>query len=74
MFLDSPGYTPYFDGPTISINVALAASDAAKIDTAAYDGVTAALRVNADLHAPLACVTDVFDVASGDLSLPGKVD
>jgi len=74
MFLDSPGYTPYFDGPKISINVALSAADAATIDTAAYDGVTAALRVNADLHAPLACVTDVFDIASGDLSLPGKVD
>ncbi len=36
-----------------------------------YYGVTAALRVNANIHAPLLCVTDVFDVASGDLSLPG---
>jgi hypothetical protein len=41
---------------------------------AGYDGVTAALRVNADVHAPLLCVTDVFDIASGDLSLPGRVD
>ncbi len=39
----------------------------------AFDGVTAGLRVNADLHAPLLCVVNVFDVASGDLSLPGRV-
>lgn len=35
-----------------------------------YDGVTAALQVNADLHNPLLCVSSVWDVASGDLSLP----
>lgn len=35
--------------------------------------VTAMLRVNENVHAPLFCVTDVFDIASGDLSLPGKV-
>jgi hypothetical protein len=35
--------------------------------------VTAGLRVNANVHAPLICVADVFDVASGDLSLPGKI-
>ena len=40
---------------------------------ASYDGVTSALRVNADLHAPLLFVEDVFDVASGDLSLPGVI-
>ena len=33
---------------------------------------TAALRVNASVHAPLLCVVDVFKVASGNLSLPGK--
>ncbi|WNG48453.1 hypothetical protein F0U60_33270 [Archangium minus] len=38
-----------------------------------YDGVTAALKVNANLHDPLLCVTGTFDVASGDLSLPGRV-
>ena len=42
-------------------------------ETVEYDGVTAALRVNASVHDPLLCVTDVFDVASGDLSLPGEV-
>ena len=68
LFIDSPGYSPVFDGPEISLSVPLAA------DGLSYDGVTAALRVNANLHAPLLCVTDVFDVASGDLSLPGRLD
>lgn len=73
-FLDSPGYTPVFDGPEIRINVALAGADSTEITGASFDGATTALRVNANLHAPLLCVTDVFDVASGDLSLPGKVE
>lgn len=71
IFIDSPGFTPLFDGPEIKINVALASTQA--IVGASYDGVTAALKVNANVHAPLLCVTDVFDVASGDLSLPGKL-
>jgi len=36
--------------------------------------VTAALRVNASTHNPLLCVTDVFKVASGNLSLPAWKD
>jgi hypothetical protein len=43
------------------------------VEGVSFDGVTAGLRVNASVHAPLLCVADVFDVASGDLSLPGKV-
>jgi hypothetical protein len=39
-----------------------------------FDGVTAGLTVNASAHAPLLCVSDVFDVASGDLSLPGTIE
>ena len=35
--------------------------------------VTAGLKVNGNLHAPLLCVDNVFKVASGNLSLPGKV-
>ena len=72
IFLDSPGYTPLFDGPEVSLTVPFADSNA--VAGAAFDGVTAALRVNANIHAPLLCVTDVFDVASGDLSLPGVVE
>ena len=69
ILLDSPGYSPIFDGPEIAINAAVVGG----AEGASYDGVTAALRVNANVHAPLFCVTDVFDVASGDLSLPGLV-
>lgn len=72
LFLDSPGFSPLFDGPEIRINVAFADADA--VAGASYDGVTSALRVNANVHAPLLCVTDVFDIASGDLSLPGRID
>ncbi|MEP3277992.1 MAG: hypothetical protein ABJN26_14500 [Stappiaceae bacterium] len=71
IFLDSPGFTPLFDGPEIKINASF--KDADVITGASYDGVTSALKVNANIHAPLLCVTDVFDVASGDLSLPGKI-
>lgn len=71
IFLDSPGYTPVFDGPEVKVN----AGFASHVDLAgvSYDGVTSALRVNASVHAPLLCIVDVFDVASGDLSLPGKL-
>ena len=72
IFIDSPGYTPLFDGPEITVNVPFA--DASAVAGESYDGVTSALRVNANIHAPLLCVTDVFDIASGDLSLPGKVE
>ena len=72
LFIDSPGYSPVFDGAEISLTVPFAA-DVALSETA-YDGVTSALQVNANIHAPLLCVTDVFDVASGDLSLPGRLD
>lgn len=69
IFIDSPEAKPVFDGPAVSVAI-----DVAGAEGATYDGVTSALRVNADMHAPLLCVTDVFDVASGDLSLPGKID
>ena len=42
-------------------------------DPASFDGVTAGLRIDGNLHAPLLCVSNVFKVASGNLSLPGKV-
>lgn len=72
IFIDSPGFTPLFDGPEIKINVSFA--DVDTIIASSYDGVTAALKVNTNVHAPLLCVTNIFDVASGDLSLPGKVE
>jgi hypothetical protein len=50
------------------------ASVAAETGGVAFDGVTAGLRVNANLHAPLLCVARVFDVASGGLTLPGRIE
>lgn len=54
--------------------VAVPFAEIGAVNAMAFDDVTAGLRVNANVHAPLLCVTDVFDVASGDLSLPGKVN
>ena len=72
LFIDSPDARPAFDGATISVTIGLpAGTDAAALR---FDGVTSALRVNQSVHAPLLCVTDVWDVASGDLSLPGTVE
>lgn len=34
----------------------------------------AGLRINASMHNPLLCVVNVFKVAPGNLSLPGKVN
>ena len=71
LLIDSPGFEPSLTGDTVELRVPAAGLAGAK--GASYDGVTAGLRVNADVHAPLLCVAEVFDVASGDLSLPGKV-
>lgn len=71
ILIDSPGYTPLFDGSEIAVTVPL--PESAIASGVGYDGVTAALRVNADIHAPLLCVEKVLDVASGDLSLPGEL-
>lgn len=72
LYLDSPGFSPVLDGPEITINVSFA--DDVPVEGLSYDGATSALRVNQNVHAPLLCVIDVFDIASGDLSLPGRVD
>lgn len=70
LYIDSPGYVPVLEGDTVAVSVTVPGAPA----EIGFDGVTAALRVNADLHAPLLCVTDVFDIASGDLSLPGRAE
>jgi hypothetical protein len=72
LLIDSPGYSPSLTGDVIEVRIP--ESEVAFPDTFNYDGVTAALRVNADLHQPLLCVVSVHDVASGDLSLPGIVE
>ncbi|MCG8435216.1 MAG: hypothetical protein MJA83_14415 [Gammaproteobacteria bacterium] len=66
--LDSPGMSPIIDGRKAKITVPI--SDA---ESVAFDAVTAELQVNVKTEAPLLCVTGVHDIASGDLSLPGRV-
>ena len=70
LLIDSPGWQPILTDEAVEIRVPFA--DIGVVEAAGFDGVTAGLRVNANVHAPLLCVTDVFDVASGDLSLPGR--
>lgn len=72
LLIDSPGYAPNFQSKTLTVRVPFDNLDLVK--GAAFDGVTAGLRVNASAHNPLLCVANVFDVASGDLTLPGKVE
>ncbi|MGG2398036.1 hypothetical protein ACJRW5_13965 [Pseudomonas sp. SH1-B] len=68
IYIDSPGYDLSLNKDAVQIRVPLAAVGFPASFN--YDGVTAALQVNADLHNPLLCVSSVWDVASGDLSLP----
>ena len=72
ILLDSPGYSPVLTEQTVAVTVPLMGS-ADTVD-GRYDAVTAGLRVNASAHDPLLCVVNVFDVASGDLSLPAAID
>lgn len=72
ILLDSPGWNPTFNSDIVEVKVAFDRS--ISITDASFDGVTAGLRVNKSVHAPLLCVVDVMDIASGNLSLPGKVN
>ncbi|WP_229223710.1 hypothetical protein [Duganella sp. sic0402] len=72
LLIDSPGYSPLFKGGTVEVKVPF--DDIGVVNAAGFDGVTSALRVNASVHSPLLCVVDVFKVASGKLTLPGKVN
>ncbi len=72
ILIDSPGWVPQFKVGTVEVRVPF--DDIGVVNAAGFDGVTAALRVNASVHSPLLCVADVFKIASGDLSLPGKVN
>jgi len=65
--LDSPGMSPILNGRTATITVPVSGTDVS------FDAVTAQLRVDENAQAPLLCVTGVHDIASGDLSLPGRV-
>ncbi|NWJ25619.1 hypothetical protein [Rhizobium sp. RM] len=71
LLIDSPEYPTTFKGESVDVEIPL--SLISGIKGASFDGVTAGLKVNGNLHAPLLCVSNVFKVASGNLSLPGKV-
>ncbi|MEJ5022895.1 hypothetical protein WH297_24620 [Ochrobactrum vermis] len=71
LLIDSPEYPTNFKGDTVDVEIPVALISG--IQGASFDGVTSGLKVNGNLHAPLLCVSDVFKIASGDLSLPGKV-
>ncbi len=72
ILLDSPGWDPVFNKDTVEVRVAFA--DIGVVSNAKFDGVTAGLRVNQSVHAPLLCVVNVLDIGSGDLSLPGHTN
>ena len=72
ILLDSPGWSPVFKGQSLEVRVPF--DDIGVVEASGFDGVGAALRVNASVHDPLLCVADVFKVASGKLTLPGKVN
>lgn len=71
ILIDSPEYPIALQGGSVEVRVPLA--DIGALASARFDGVTATLRVDASLHAPLLCVTDVHKIVSGNLSLPGRV-
>lgn len=66
--LDSPGMSPVLSGKIAKITVPLKDSK-----SVSFDAVTAELQVNVGGKSPLLCVSGVHDIASGDLSLPGRV-
>ncbi len=72
ILIDSPGWDPVFKAEHLEVRVPF--DDAAMLANIKFDGVTAGLRVNASVHAPLLCVVNVFKIGSGDLSLPGRVN
>jgi hypothetical protein len=72
LMIDSPGYVPNIGGGGMEVRVPL--DDLGEVGGVSFDAVTSSLRINQDVRSPLLCVSHVFDIASGDLSLPGKVN
>ena len=69
ILIDSPNYDLELFQSEVVVNVPHADLD--YVEAFNFDGVTAGLQVNANLHDPFLCVTGVDDIVSGDLSLPG---
>ncbi len=66
--LSSPGASPLLNGGTVRITLPVRGAE-----NVAFDAVTAELQVNPQATAPLLCVVGVHDVASGDMSFPGRI-
>ena len=72
MYMDSPGFQVVTSGNTIYCTVPLYRMNQ-RVDFN-YDGVTALMNVNtSDPNLPMLGVYEVFEIASGDLSLPYTV-
>ncbi|MBV17595.1 MAG: hypothetical protein CMO05_09005 [Thalassospira sp.] len=71
ILIDSPGWHPRFTQDSLVVTVPFDAQ--ADLKGINFDAVTAALQVNASVHDPLLCVTDVFEAAGG-LKMPGMID
>lgn len=71
ILIDSPGWHPSFTNTSVEVRVPF--EKTVQLSGVSFDGVTSALRVNANAHVPLLCVSAVYDIASGDLSLPGRI-
>jgi hypothetical protein len=69
ILIDSPNYELELFESEVVVTVPRTEVDNAEAFN--FDGVTAGLQVNANLHDPFLCVTGVSDIASNDLNLPG---
>lgn len=67
--LDSPGMSPLLNGNTVRITVPVKGAE-----NVAFDAVTAELQVHPEEgKTPFLCVVGVREVASGDMSYPGRI-
>lgn len=72
MYLDSPGYHAFVrDG---AVHVVVPAWHLRGVDAFNYDALTTAMRVDLSGAGPVLRVEEVFEVLSGDLSLPFSVE
>jgi len=69
ILIDSPNFELELTGHEVVVQVPHSAINYS--ESFNFDGVTAGLQVNESIHDPLLCVTNVDDIASGDLSLSG---
>lgn len=71
MYLDSPGYHAFASGERLTVMVP--AWHLRGVMEFSFDALTAIMRVDASGEAPTLRVVEIFDILSGDLSLPKSV-